>query len=368
MKRLVKLSNLVILALVTCCIEPIDFEVPPATSQLVVEGFISNEPGPYTVSIYRSRSLKDSQTAGRVPLSSAIVKMYSDAGEEVTLPEQTLGNYTTNAIRGVYGRSYWITIQTPKGTKFESEPEMIKPAGEIDAIRYEYEHRTKIVEGVERNDDRFNVFIDSRTQAESDNYVRWRVVGTYKIETRPDLITAANPTGFGRIPNPPPCSGYEVRNGALTRVGLCTCCICWVTNYETVPQVSDEQFVEGNQFQHVRVGTVPISPETFYDKYHVAVTQMSISKQAFNFFRVMKAQKEGVTSLFQPASGKLRGNLSTKEGDEEAIGLFWAAGVTTRSVYIDRNMVPVYPGALQEIMMECQVLKNSTATKPSFWQ
>jgi hypothetical protein len=132
--------------------------------------------------------------------------------------------------------------------------------------------------------------------------------------------------------------------------------------------VSDDQLIEGNEFSHVRVGIVPISPVTFYDKYHVSVSQMAISKEAFNFFRLIKAQKEGATSLFQPVSGKLRGNVSAISGNQEVLGLFWAAGVHTSSIYIQRSQLPGYPGSLQDIISECTALKNASANKPAFWQ
>jgi len=97
------------------------------------------------------------------------------------------------------------------------------------------------------------------------------------------------------------------------------------------------------QFRHVKVGIVPISPETFYDKYHVAVSQMALTKSTFQLLRLIKAQKEGVTSLFQPVSGKLRGNVTRTDADEEVLGLFYAAGISTGTVFIERFICRFIP-------------------------
>jgi hypothetical protein len=368
MMRFTKLSNLLICALLTCCVDPITFERPDLKPQLVVDGYISNLAGPYTVSLSRSRRVVGNQSL-RTPVPEAVVRIHSDAQEVETLVEKIGGIYETSEIQGVVGRSYWITIELPDGSTFESTPEIIKPPGTIDSIQYEFEHRMKLTNnGVPTADDRYNIFVDATTAPESENYFRWKVTGTYKIKTHPESITKENPNPRGNpLPNPAPCSGWAVIRNVLTRIGDCTCCICWVTNYEKEPRVSYDELLQGDQFNHVKVGIVPISSETFYDRYHVAVSQMAVTKITFNFFKLIKAQKEGVTSLFQPVSGKIRGNVTRTDADEEVLGLFYAAGISTRTLFIERFVLPVFPGELEVITMDCRKLDNSTATKPDFW-
>jgi len=348
------------------CVDPIEFDVASNDSQLVVEGSITNEPGPYVVTLFRTRALQ-TDIDHRLPVVGATVTILSDAGEEETLIRKGPGTYVTTSIQGVVGRSYFIRITTPEGAIYESKPEMIKPAGRIEALWYEFEARRKPFNTVDINDDRFNVYLNSVTSPEEENYIRWRVVGTYQIETQPWLRTKQNPNGPGLVPDPQPCSGYENRLNVLVEVKDCTCCTCWVTNYEPFPQVSDEQFTESNRFIRKLVGIVPIKPDYFVKGYHVAVSQMSVSKMAYNYFRLIRAQKEGATSLFQPVSGKLRGNISRTNGTEEVQGLFWAAGTTSSTIYIDRADLPNFIGPPPQMIVECDILKNSTPIKPSFW-
>ena len=347
------------------CVDPIEFDAVSNESQLVVEGSITNEPGPYIVSLFRTRALK-TDLDYRQPVR-ATVTILSDAGEEETLVGKEPGKYVTRFIQGVVGRSYFIRITTSEGAVYESAPEMIRPAGHIESVWYEFEARRKPFNTIDINDDRFNVYLNSTTQPDQENYIRWRVVGTYQIETQPWLRTKQNPFGPGLIPDPHPCSGFEYRP-PLVEVTDCSCCTCWVTNYEPLPQVSDEQFTEANRFRRKLVGIVPIKVDYFVEGYHVAVSQMSLSKTAYNYFRLIRAQKEGTTSLFQPVSGKLRGNISRTDSDEEVQGLFWAAGTTHSSVYIDRDDLPNFIGPPPQMIIECDVLKNSTATKPAFWK
>ena len=355
-------------SLLAGCVDPIAFDVESIKSQLVVDGSITNEPGPYVVSLFRTRQLK-TDLDYRLPEVRAVVKIFSDAGEEETLIENPSGTYSTSTIQGVVGRTYFIRIVTENGSTYESQPETIKPAGSIDALWAEYEERRKPVGSLEVNDDRLNIYLNASTVPGQENYIRWRVVGTYKIETHPYLKTKYdnnfNPPII--VPDPPECSGYENRNNTLVEVADCECCICWVTNYEVLPQVSDEQFNEGNQFKRRFVGMVPAQVEYFIQGYHAAVAQISLSRTAYNYFRMIRSQKEGAASLFQPVSGKLRGNIVRTNGDEEVQGLFWAGGVVNSSVYVDRYDLPNFLGTPPIKIVECDVLKNSSATKPSFW-
>lgn len=338
------------------CVDRINFNVPLAYRQLVVDGSITNQPGPYTISLFYTRDLK-ADLDFSVPVTGATITIFSDAGEEEDLRETLPGIYITDKIAGAVGRSYNIRITTKDGAIYESKPDLIRPAGEIESIRYEYEQLRKVVDNVDVSADRFNLYLDSQIEPTGENYIRWRVVGTYKIETQP-----------GRMREPPPCSGWEFRTVGLVKVYECTCCICWVTNHEDRPQVSDEQFIQGNEFRHAFIGTVPITSVTFIEKYHVSVSQMSLTRNTFNYFRLVKAQIEGVESLFQPVAGKLRGNISRINGNEEVQGLFWAAGVTTASLFIGREDVPYPVPPPRPMLTECDVLKNSTASKPDFWE
>jgi hypothetical protein len=364
-----KIFWMLFFAMLAGCIDPIDFDTIPTELQLVVDGSITNEPGPYTVSLFRTRALK-ADLDYRLPVPGATIKIMSDAGEEETLTDLGAGIYKTKFIQGVVGRSYSIHIRTDNGNTYESEPELIKPPGKIDSLWFEYEQRRRVIDDAEINEDRLNVLLNSTMAAGEENHLRWRVVGTYQIVTTPELRTKANPGQPPpiRVPDPPPCSGWVERGFELVEVADCTCCICWVSNYEPLPLVSDDEFIEGAQFRRKAVAAVPVDAKYFVDKYHVSVSQMSLNKGAYTYFSLIKAQKENSTSLFQPVSGKLRGNITRTNGDEEVQGLFWAAGVSNVAVFVTRDDLPYHLAAPKPFIIECNVLKNSTAIKPSFWK
>jgi hypothetical protein len=366
-----KIKWLVAFILLTACVDRINFNVPPAQFQTVVEGMISDRPGSYTVKVSKSLSL-DASSSMRSPVEKAKIKLYDDEGNAEDFTETSPGEYTTGGIlQGKVGHAYHIRLETPDGKIFESEPDRINRVGEVETIRYEFEARTVQKNYGEVAADVFNIFVDADAGSGDDNYVRWRFTGTYKVITHPELH-AILPQGSTWLRDPPPCSGYIVApalgGGKLEKVADCTCCTCWINQFESVPQVSDGQFIQGNQFRNVKVAEVPINSATFSDKYMVEVEQMSLSRKSFEFFRLIRAQKEGASSLFQPPYGEIKGNVSPVNSAEPVIGLFWATSVKAKYLFIPRSEVPYLLTPMDLVTDACTNFSNSSANQPAFWR
>src|SRR5690349_24638880 len=106
------LIKVIVFGLLAGCITPVDFDPPVAGKQLVVDGYITNQQGPITIYLSRSSRLKADLDL-REPVEHAVVRIVSDAGEDVTLPETLRGVYTTNQIVGTIGRTYTLHVKTP---------------------------------------------------------------------------------------------------------------------------------------------------------------------------------------------------------------------------------------------------------------
>jgi hypothetical protein len=352
--------------LLAACVDRIDFDTPKADVQIVLEGMISNEPGPYTIKMYRTRPL-GTDLDRLVPVRFAKITLFDDSGKTDTYSEVGTGVYqTAGLIKGEVGKSYHIRVETYEGKIYESVPEKIFPVGEVEKVYAEFEARTILVEGNEVPANRFNIFMDSKGIPGSGNLVRWKATGTYKVETFPHLRTRR--IEGATVPDPYPCSGYMVREGQLVRASDCTCCICWVDETENIPQVSDDQFVIGSAFKRSKVGEVLINGNTFYEKYHVEVAQLSLTERTFNYWKLIKAQKQGAGSLFQPPSAKIYGNLKGINTEEEMIGLFWATAIKKKTIFINRPDVPYLIPRIDTLKAPCMFFTNSTNKQPSYWQ
>lgn len=349
-----------VLVLIDGCVDPLEVAIPEVKFQLVVDGFITNDPGPYTVKLYRARPL-ETDLDRLVVEKFAKVTIKDDAGNSELLTEVSEGIYQTaaNGIRGQIGRKYHLEITTITAKKFFSDPEEILPVGSVEDISYEFEPRA--------SGDGFKIFVNAKGVPERDDLVRFRMVGTYEIETFPQLRTVRTEAGI--VPNPFPCSGYGVnQNGALTKFTDCQCCNCWVSQYDDIPVVADEQFTANDEFKNIEVGFVPITRRTFYNKFRVEIQQMSVTPTTHNFWKLVRAQKIGATDLFQPPAAPITGNIRSDNPDEKPLGIFWAAGVNRKAIFIEKKNLPKLIQSIDTLVAPCLFIPYSSNQKPSFWQ
>ena len=117
---------------------------------------------------------------------------------------------------------------------------------------------------------------------------------------------------------------------------------------------------------------VPLTTWTLMYKVHAQVNQMSLSRQAFAFWKGVKAQKGATASLFQPVTGKIPGNFVQISGEQAPMeGLFFATSIASKAVFINRSDVPnqsLIPGVDLPFADNClNLFPNSTVSKPSYW-
>ncbi|HEY5823530.1 MAG TPA: DUF4249 family protein, partial [Cyclobacteriaceae bacterium] len=155
------------------------------------------------------------------------------------------------------------------------------------------------------------------------------------------------------------------------QVAPCECCTCWITLDESLPMISEQQFVNGGKFDNIKVGYVPLDSWIFMHRVHIQVNQFSISRQAYTFWKAVMSQKAAAGSLFQPVSGRIPSNFIQLGGKQGTIeGIFYAVGVDYKTTYIDRLDVP-NQGLLTDPSVKfnenCIKFGKATTVQPSFW-
>jgi hypothetical protein len=332
MKKIIFLLSLIVFA--DSCVERADFTASNSDSQLVIEGLITDEPGPYTVKLSRSRKPLD--FSGTLPVSAIRVTILDDAGTSEVLTEVLPGTYQTaaNGMRGLVGRSYTLKVETRDGKIYESIPDKLLNSGSIDKLYTNFVTQKQDNGSLNYS---FDVYLDA-TAASANTYYRWKFNAYYRVLTYPELRTVQ--AGEGSVPAPRPCSGYTYTGGQLVQVGPCTCCTCWPKLVDTSPLISVSQVPANGKYTGIKVGNIPFDYWTFFDKTMIEIKQLNISLAASNFWKTVEDQKEGGTSLFQPAIGQSSSNIVHKNGNDKVLGLFYAGGVSVSRIFIDKSNVP----------------------------
>lgn len=105
---------IVIASLITSCEKVVDLKYKSNLSEIVIEGNITNEPGPYFVKITRSIPLPETGTYPTV--DNAAVTISDDNNNSEVLIPQGNGMYRTAALIGTIGSTYTLTVQADNKT------------------------------------------------------------------------------------------------------------------------------------------------------------------------------------------------------------------------------------------------------------
>jgi hypothetical protein len=352
------------------CIDELDVPVLNETPRLVVDGSITDQPGPHTVKLFLSSSL-DQDFHNPVYVSQASVQIRDDLGKVDTLKEKAKGIYeTAGDVKGVIGRKYQVLIKTAENKQYESDLIPLAPAGEIETINFEFKENALNADDPYHRKDAFSILLDARGTTGAPNLFRWRWTGTYHIKTLPELRTRAEggPNGNVYIPDPLPCSGYIVEMGKLVRVDTCSCCDCWVTKYSDDVTLSNNDYVVENKFNGVPIAQIPVDNDVFYEKYHLEIEQVSIPEDVYKFWKLVNVQEESSGNIFQPNVVKIQGNIRcVSDPEEEVFGIFSVSAITKKSISIHRSDIPKRLPPIDIVTYDCRPYSGGTNQKPPFW-
>lgn len=114
------------------CEEIIEVDLNSADPKIVIEGEVTEQPGPYTVTITKTT---DYYNPGSYPtVSGALVSIAADDGSFEELVETAGGIYQTDSLQGTSGRTYTLTV-VAEGQTYSAISSMPQVT-EIDSLFY----------------------------------------------------------------------------------------------------------------------------------------------------------------------------------------------------------------------------------------
>ncbi len=363
------------------CLDRISFDIDkPTITGIVVEGYISDQPGPYEVRVTNAFDIESIESQ-KVYVSAKRLSIYSNQGDTEDLDQVDVGIYQTkpDGIRGVAGGVYTLRIELFDGRIYESLPDTIIAAGKMDSVYLEYKSEYNSIGVKEYSCDIF--FNASYDPSINDRFI-WKFTGTFQAETHPEMHPPDNCFYLERIQGCnflPPCSGLlniarPAYPPAYKRIEDCSCCTCWYNLLNPFPILSDDRLSTGGRISDVKAHNIPLNSWTLMHKIRLEVSQRSLTHQSFRFWKAIKHQQEAIGSLFQPVSGIIPSNFVQVQGKTATIdGLFFATSVSSIVKYIDRYDLPVdirFKVSLDTPIYadDCRKLfPGSSNRKPAFW-
>lgn len=307
---------LLYIIIATSCVEKYWPDLPQSyVNALVVDGVISDKPGPYTVKLSLSSEVQSPQFN---PLADCNVIIEDNQGNSETLTEHEKGVYETspNGIHGQVGNSYKLIIIKPDGTQYETDFQELPISTEIESVYAAIEYQRHPY--YQRNMTGFRFFIDTYTSEVDVNYYLWDLECTYKFN-----------------------ANYRIKyyfDGAMHQFSnsdsLYTCfktskirqIFIYNTEQLSIPRITEYPL------HYVTTETKELSI-----RYSLFVSQYSISKKAYEFWKRLTSIEDDQGELHSRQPYQVRGNVyNIKNSDEAVLGYFMVAGVSEKRIFMDR--------------------------------
>lgn len=353
-----RLATLILLFIAfISCVEEIEFSLSgDERPYVVINGKVTNLPGPYKVEIMRSGVFSDEQARFPSPISNATVVIEDDLGAQFELAETEPGIYLTvdSAFVGKPGRAYFVQATLPDGGVYRSTPEILKSPITIDRVHIAFKTTDELNEtGNIVSQTRLKLLINTQIPSEGMTLFKWDAEGEFAFQD----------TGqpFANIPSK----------------------ICWIKDdiNTNVVSISDDRLAAGQFIRDQEIISQNFHDRTefkFYRKYLFKVYQESLTKSAHTYWSEVKQTLERKGGLFESPPDMVRGNISNIHNTGEiALGYFYAAGVDTKMLFVSREdaggqpwlcNIEEYQGAMDQRCIDCLLFRNSTDVKPTYWE
>lgn len=303
--------------LVHSCITPYDPDIKDSKTRIVIEGLISNLPGPQKVRITNSASYSNDSEGTNIGIEGATVYVTDDLENRINYMDAGRGNYQTDdSFQGVIGRSYQLHVITSDKNEYISEPDLLKPVPQIDSIYWEYNREKKQI----------NVYVDlTDAPVVGDGYLwKWQHYEQVEFCKLSELFV---PSGVGD-PVWLPCR---------------TCCTkCWdIVQCRSCVNIAGDQYINGKKVRKQLITAVPYNNRS---PYYMIIEQRSLTNNAYQFWNSVKVQTSSTGGPFDAAPAPVIGNIkNVANAKEKVLGFFGASAIILRPYWQDRDQIDDTP-------------------------
>ncbi len=277
---------------------------------------ITDEEGPYKVVLYYSTPYNNAPGSSANFINNAVVTIEDEEGISTPLRYNRSGIYETpSGMRGMIGKSYSLKIVLDDGSEYRSTAERMIPIPSIDTIYGEYQRFSR---GFLRGE--FSLFLDLTDVSEDESYFSWNWTH-YTFEKYCGLSLNSIDGSLSATNCCEPCWSYERCNGCIN--------------------IFSDELVKGSKIPRIPITKIPYDSQ---DPYFLIVTQRSLTKNAYYFWKDASDLVSNAGGVFDKPPVAIKGNLvNSNDPEEQVLGFFEVSSVQHKSVYFERDNVDEIP-------------------------
>jgi len=274
---------------------------------LVIEGFLVGNDSSF-VKISRSQPIGDA-----TPYESEIhatVEVEAENGTKYSLSEKSNGVYVAPPLNLTSSVNYRLHIRTDDTKEYYSEYVPLKESPPLDSVVWA---ETPSGDGVQ-----FNVF--AHDPENKTRYYLWKADETWKYVSTATSI-------------------YYYKNGEmLQRDSSTELYNCWKTLPVNNIFLHSSTTLAEDIISDFELFAIPQNSRKLYFGYSLQVKQYALTREAFDYWSMIKKNSESLGSLFDPVPAQPFSNIRcTTNPEEPVIGMFSATTVQEKRVHFTRQ-------------------------------
>jgi len=281
--------------------------ITTVTNYLVVEGFINITDSTY-VNLSRTVTLNSSITK---PELKATVTIENNTGTSYPLKELGNGVYASAPLNLSAANQYHLRIKTSTGNQYVSDFVPAKISPPIDSITW-----APKTNGLE-------IYANTHDPNNATHYYRWDFTEEWEFHSNYNSAYISN--GLQVVPRTPSQQIWDCFTGDVSSS------ISVGTSAQLGKDVISQQVIN----------TIPSTAEKISVKYSTFVKQYALTKEAYDYWSLLKKNTEQLGSIFDAQPSASIGNIhGVTNPAEVVIGYISAGTVTTNRIFIAKSQLP----------------------------
>ncbi|MES2732257.1 MAG: DUF4249 domain-containing protein [Bacteroidota bacterium] len=213
MKRYSFFSLILFALSLASCQDVIDLKVDEGKPLLVVDGYVTDQPGPYAINLSKTAGYFSNAPTPRV--RGAILTISDNEGHTETLVETDPGKYVTSTLQGKIGNHYILTVKA-EGEEYRAEA-TIKRVPQIDSLKQMYREKSEIY------DEGYYVQYFGPELAGKGDFYQFKIYKNDVLENKPgDLTVSSDDFVEGNYISGPEMNNDPFKAGDKIQIQTCS--------------------------------------------------------------------------------------------------------------------------------------------------
>lgn len=297
---------IILMLLAAGCVTQFVPEVEESKELMVVEGLITDQPGPYVIKITRSFPLGEKGLAK--PVSGCKIWVSDNNGNifnfnPVNSGMSFDGTYKSlPSFMAVKGRKYTLHIQAPDRYTYESFPMELRAVPKLDSIYYE---KRTIDQGIFSDAEGAQVFLSTHDPVNACRYYRWDFTETWQI-----LIPFERPVNK----------------------------VCWITEQSTGILIKSTTALAEDVIIHFPVNYITNQTDRLKNRYSILINQYSLNEEEYLYWEKLRSVSQNVGGLYDVVPAAIPNNLYCVENpSQKVLGYFSVSARSSMRKFISQG-------------------------------